>query len=185
MSRPQLHVQIEEDNIYEKLCSCYLEGCYLYIWQSHVKIEGYSFAYLGRVAAPCHWLSVKGGANMCFLGSNNLRNACEPRRQWKFHTNECPAIRPPFRNLSLSTKRWGVGWSLYTGCNIFSHDYALPSSVPPTTSCPDRRRQHIWKTLQLLSGRMLFIHLAVPCKNWRLFLRVFGARCCALSLTFC
>ena len=35
-----------------------------------------------------------------------------------------PQIRPPFCNLSLSTKRRG---GLYAGCDIFSRDYALPS----------------------------------------------------------
>ena len=35
-----------------------------------------------------------------------------------------PQIRPPFCNLSLSTKHRG---DLYTGCDNFSHDYALPS----------------------------------------------------------
>ena len=34
-----------------------------------------------------------------------------------------PQIRPPFSNLSLSTKRRGC---LYAGCDIFSRDYALP-----------------------------------------------------------
>ena len=33
-------------------------------------------------------------------------------------------IRPPFCNLSLSTKRRG---GLYAGCDNFSRDYALPS----------------------------------------------------------
>ena len=33
-------------------------------------------------------------------------------------------IRPPFCNLSLSTKRRG---GLYTGCDNFSRDYAFPS----------------------------------------------------------
>ena len=37
-----------------------------------------------------------------------------------------PQIRPPFCNLSLSTKRRG---GLYVGCDIFSRDYAPPS--PP------------------------------------------------------
>ena len=34
-----------------------------------------------------------------------------------------PQIRPPFCNLSLSTKRRG---GLYAGCDIFSRDYAPP-----------------------------------------------------------
>ena len=33
---------------------------------------------------------------------------------------------PPFCNLSLSTKHRG---GLYVGCDIFSHDYALPSGA--------------------------------------------------------
>ena len=35
-----------------------------------------------------------------------------------------PQIRPPSRNLSLSTKRRG---GLYAGCEDFSRDYAPPS----------------------------------------------------------
>ena len=78
-----------------------------------------------------------------------------------------PQIHPPFCNLSLSTKRRG---GLYAGCDIFSRDYALPSGAPPITSCP--KRTHL-TTLQLPSGMMLFIHVAVPCRNRRLFRLVF------------
>ena len=35
-----------------------------------------------------------------------------------------PQIRPPFCNLSLSTKHRG---GLYAGCDNFSRDYAFPS----------------------------------------------------------
>ena len=42
------------------------------------------------------------------------------------YNHSAPQIRPPFCNLSLSTKhRRG----LYTGCDIFSHNYALPSGA--------------------------------------------------------
>ena len=36
-------------------------------------------------------------------------------------------------------------------------------------------------TLQLLSGRMLFVNVAVPCINCRLFCRVFQSHCCVWS----
>ena len=39
-----------------------------------------------------------------------------------------PQIRPPFCNLSLSTKRRG---GLYAGCADFSRDYAPPPPPPP------------------------------------------------------
>ena len=42
------------------------------------------------------------------------------------HYRSVPQIRPPFCNLSLSTKRRG---GLYVGCDNFSHDYAPPSST--------------------------------------------------------
>ena len=48
---PQLHVQIEEYNAFEDF-SCYLEGCYSYMWQSHVEIEGYSVVYFDCIPAP-------------------------------------------------------------------------------------------------------------------------------------
>ena len=47
-------------------CSQYLKGCYLYMWQSHVEIEGYSVMYFDCIAVPYRWISVKGGAHMCF-----------------------------------------------------------------------------------------------------------------------
>ena len=45
---------------------------------------------------------------------------------WFSMYRSVPQIRPPFCNLSLSTKRRG---GLYTGCDDFSRDYALPSST--------------------------------------------------------
>ena len=41
-----------------------------HMWQSRVEIESYSVAYFGRIAvfeALYHWISVKGGAHMCFV----------------------------------------------------------------------------------------------------------------------
>ena len=58
-----------------------------------------------------------------------------------------PQIRPSFCNLRLSTKCRGRG--LYARCDIFSCNYVLPSGAPPTTSCPDRRRQRIWRLCRL------------------------------------
>ena len=62
---------------------------------------------------------------------NNLNNTVVSRK-----------YAPPFCNLSLSTKRRG---GLYTGSDIFSRDYAIYSGAPPTTLCPGRRRQRIWR----------------------------------------
>ena len=53
-----------------RLCSCYLEECYLYMWQSRVEIVGYSVAYFDCIAvleAPYRRTAVKGGAHItCF-----------------------------------------------------------------------------------------------------------------------
>ena len=53
-----------------RLCRCFLEEYYLYMWQSHVKIEGYSVVNFDRIAvfeAPYRLTSVKGGAHTCFV----------------------------------------------------------------------------------------------------------------------
>ena len=42
----------------------------IYMWQSHVEIEGYSVAYFNRIAVfkvPYRWTSVKGEAHMHFV----------------------------------------------------------------------------------------------------------------------
>ena len=46
------------------LCSCYLEGFYLYMWQSRVEMEGYSNVYFDCIAmfeAPYRWTAVRVG----------------------------------------------------------------------------------------------------------------------------
>ena len=61
-----------------RLCSCYLEGCYLSMWQSHVEIEGYSVAYFDHIAvfeALYRWTSVKGELYVLI----NLQSTREPR----------------------------------------------------------------------------------------------------------
>ena len=43
---------------------------YMYMWQSHVEIEGYSVAYFDRIVvfeAPYRWTSAKGGAHTRFV----------------------------------------------------------------------------------------------------------------------
>ena len=90
----------------------------------------------------------------------------------------CPPS-PPFATLPLVQSAGGA--CLYVGCDIFSRNYALPSGAPPTTSCPNRRQRIYfddfadWKDV---------IHVAVPCRNRRLFRHLFRSHCCAISLKF-
>ena len=63
-----------------------------------------------------------------------------------------PQIRPPFCNLSLSTKCRG---GLYAGCDNFSRDYALPSDHEvivgvgwgPSAGCRRARGREMLTTL--------------------------------------
>ena len=92
----------------------------------------------------------------------------------------CPAnTPPPFCNLILSTKRRGA----YTRDATFS--LAITPSLPVPR--PQRRVQiednafddfavAIWKDV------INFIHVAVPCRNRRLFRRVFWSHCCWTSV---
>ena len=94
-----------------------------------------SFRFFAFAAMPYSLLISLGKLNYNSLVSNPIIN------------RSVPQILPSFCNLSLSTKcRWR---GLYARCDIFSCNYALPSGAPPTTSCPDRRRQHIWRLCRL------------------------------------
>ena len=90
-----------------RLCSCYLEECYLYMWQSRVEIVGYSVAYFDRIAvleAPYRRTAVKGGAHItCF---EYLRSAYEPR--------ESSAIRR-FKHSDAFEMHDGITSDFYTG----------------------------------------------------------------------
>ena len=49
----------------------------LYMWQSHVKIEGYSVAYFDCITVfevLYRWTSIKGGAHTCFVDLMNLQS---------------------------------------------------------------------------------------------------------------
>ena len=65
--RPQLRVQIEEDNAFDDFAVAIWKDA---MWQSRVEIKGYSVVYFDRIAvfeAPYRWTSVNGGAHTCFV----------------------------------------------------------------------------------------------------------------------
>ena len=91
-----------------RLCSCYLEQCYLYMWQSRVEILGYSVTYFDHIAvfeAPYGWTAVGAGLT-CFVIIDYLRSAYEPRGS--------SAIRC-FKHSNAFEIHDGIAFDFYTG----------------------------------------------------------------------
>ena len=101
--------------LYGKLYLCrddsWTESTVFGSYRNHKKELNFCWVYWHR------WTSLLKSASQIVLQKQSLHAEDITYRS-------VPQIRPPFCNLSLSTKRRG---GLYTGCDNFSRDYALPS----------------------------------------------------------